>query len=1091
MRNQNKTSPQGGKIVKNSLKFISIGLVMVLLLMSQWSVDKSVEAAAVVVAEDTVEWMDTSAEVVSYYSPGSPTASYAAGSGTSTASFWIKDTALETIPSASSTWTGNSSTATQTYTLHTGATTSSTAGTAATSTGSTFNPALVASTTLTSITTDVGGDDYSNLTVKSLSAGTFYFTQNISSKTVVATYNYHITDSYDGSTDGQKVAKVTSTSDSTGEWISISEVTASGSVTPDDEADFYKGTVTLSDDAGATATGDGAVWVADGDTLTVEYYGVGASATDTTDNATVIDSTTATIDYADPTITVTGPADGTLTSDKTPAFSFSVSDSASGFTATTPLTYVTVLVNDCGLLTSEHSFSTLTTSELGMTIAIASLTEDWTTAATNGCASATSRTGGGFGIVGTGTATTTTGTHHGTEFSYSITATDIAGNSKTVDGTDANITIDTTAPNLTSAIAGKGYDADADVSTTCAASATPLYCVDTGDVAGANSVKLVFDESLDQASVSASDFTVDDVTPASVSFGGKDEMTDRLVYLAMSTDFSPGAKPVIKLIGEVTDQAGNSLNDKPSGVTTGTDNSGSATDGYADKVTATDGVNPTVSDAALDATLLASKGEAVITFTSDENMKDNGETVANVCTCAVVAGGGAAAGGVTSAKLAVTLTSPTAGKATFKQTDYTATGIYGIVLQAKDVNDNEGNSGGVKITNEDVSAEIAANLAATSTVATIGLKKWPLADHDADGSLADSITATVNGTAVDITVSAVNWSETEEVSIAFTGAASTVLAADTVKLTYYYVDASQVVEVDVSKPEVAATNGFSPADGTSTENRTPFISVTWDEDEYAGDTSTTVTLTAATLTDPDGVETDILASMSTTDNKDFFYRPVDDLAYGEYTFSVSAEDAAGNEKTDQSAKFTVEERSKTEIGLLPGWNLVSLPGTPSDTAINSVITNTQVDTVLTYDPTVPGGWLTAVRDSGGDLVGTLAAIDADRGYWVHATNDDPIKVDIPGYSGGSQQLPPAIALVAGWNLVPAVSITGSAVAATMDPDVYFTGLSWTRAYGFGTATDAFTGFVPTTGSSDTANDSSVVVGRGYWLFLSEAGTLVP
>ena len=262
--------------------------------------------------------------------------------------------------------------------------------------------------------------------------------------------------------------------------------------------------------------------------------------------------------------------------------------------------------------------------------------------------------------------------------------------------------------------------------------------------------------------------------------------------------------------------------------------------------------------------------------------------------------------------------------------------------------------------------------------------------------------------------------------------------------------------------------------------------MTWDEDEYAGDTNTTVTLTAATLEDPDGTVTDILADMSTTDNKDFFYRPAADLAFGDYTFKVSAEDAAGNEKTDQSAKFTIKERSKTSISLLPGWNLISLPGTPSDTAINSVITNAQVDTVLTYDPTVPGGWLTAVRDSGGDLVGTLAAIDADRGYWVHTTNDDPIKVDIPGYAGGSQQLPPAIALVKGWNLVPAVSITGGAVASTLDSDTYFTGLDWTRAYGFDTASDAFSSFIPT-----TAADTSIVIGRGYWVFLSKAGTLVP
>jgi len=726
-----------------------------------------------------------------------------------------------------------------------------------------------------------------------------------------------------------------------------------------------------------------------------------------------------------------------------------------------------VKVNGCAVLTGEHAFSTLTATDLGMTISVG-LGDEWTDTATysagSNCATGT-RNGGGFNVGGTAVATTTTGTHHGTEFSYSITAVDKAGNSKTVDGDDANVTIDTTAPNMELAIAGKAYDSDHTYAYDLSASAL----LAAGDEAGSNSVKVVFDETLDQSTVTASDFTVGGVTPASVSFGGKKQYIDRLVYLQMAADLAPNAKPTVKLTGTVKDVAGNELKEATA-----------STDGYADKVNASDGVNPTVSGAALDASLLASKGSAIITFDSDENMKDNGNTVAQVCTCVVVAGGGASNGGTASAKLAVTLTSPTAGKATFKQTDYTATGIYGLVVQAKDVNDNEGNSGGVKVTNEDVSSEITANLAGGATVA-VGLKKWPLADHDADGVLTDTITATVEGVANVVTLSVVNWTETEEVTIAF---ADAVLATDTVKLTYYYVDASQVVEVDVSKPEVSA---FSPSDGATTENRTPFISVTWDEDEYAGDSSTTVTLTAATLTDPDGTASDILASMSTTDNKDFFYRPVDDLAYGDYTFKVSAEDAAGNEKEDQSTKFTVSERSKASISLLPGWNLVSLPGTPSDTAINSVITNAQVDTVLTYDPTVPGGWLTAVRDSGGDLVGTLAAIDASRGYWVHTTNDDPIKVDIPGYAGGTQQLPPAIALVKGWNLVPAVSITGAAVASEMDSDTYFTGLSWTRAYGFSTATDAFSSFIPTADDDDT----SVVVGRGYWLFLSKAGTLVP
>jgi hypothetical protein len=86
-------------------------------------------------------------------------------------------------------------------------------------------------------------------------------------------------------------------------------------------------------------------------------------------------------------------------------------------------------------------------------------------------------------------------------------------------------------------------------------------------------------------------------------------------------------------------------------------------------------------------------------------------------------------------------TSVTSGTAAFKQTSYSTTGIYALVVQAVDVKDNEGNLGGVQVENENVSTQIAANLAATSTTVAIKLKKWPLADHDADGDLSDSITA--------------------------------------------------------------------------------------------------------------------------------------------------------------------------------------------------------------------------------------------------------------------------------------------------------------------------------------------------------------
>jgi len=69
-------------------------MVMVLLLMSQWSVNKSVEAADA--ADNDVEWMDSSAAVVTHYAPGSTT---------SNAVFYINDADLGVTQSGTSTWT--------------------------------------------------------------------------------------------------------------------------------------------------------------------------------------------------------------------------------------------------------------------------------------------------------------------------------------------------------------------------------------------------------------------------------------------------------------------------------------------------------------------------------------------------------------------------------------------------------------------------------------------------------------------------------------------------------------------------------------------------------------------------------------------------------------------------------------------------------------------------------------------------------------------------------------------------------------------------------------------------------------------------
>ena len=757
-------------------------------------------------------------------------------------------------------------------------------------------------------------------------------------------------------------------------------------------------------------------------------------------------------------------------------------------------------------------------------------------------------------------------------------------------------------------------------------------------------MKISFDESLDESTVAASDFTVSGVgvtssTIESVTMGGTDGTTGMSVYLLLGADLGPNAKPKVKLVGQVSDLAGNIL--KP------------ATSETTGKTlgTSTDGVKPTLSDGAVSAALIKKSGKSDVTFTSNENLTKTGVAYGTARgTYLSVSGGGEDSGTsgvvtlngktVGAGNVAVTLSNPKSAKGTLKHgtaedgVPMTKTGIYGLASVGRDAADNVGVGGITKVI-EDVSASFATAVLCTAVdggagtptddctgagddTAWIKLKNWPLADHDGDGSLMDSITKiTVGGTSpatltyvdqdavstatagggfrydgslatativgntaqgddvagtynitataamsdgdgVGATIKAVitqgaarvitidantgtgykvgeiitlnsnilgdanagvnnatvtvatiggktggavvademsayisqiDWSEQERVQLTAKGDADvSILAGNTVKVTYYYVNPEQVVELDLDAPKVT----ILPANLATTIDKTPSLSFAWDDDEYAGDTNTTVTMTKATLLNPDATTTDVLAEVSTTDNKTFYYVPIDDLANGEYKITVSAQDVAGNEKKDQTSKFTVKDRAKTTVAMVPGWNLISLPAAAADSAINSVISNTQVTTVLTYDPSTPGGWLTAVRD-GDSLVGTLTDIDDSHAYWIFQNNGDDIKVDIPGYKGGASSVPPVISVVEGWNLVPAATLSG---AAQWDPDTYFSGLDWVKAKGYNASTEAWIDIIPdivlssmyTYGADATDN---IYSGKGYWLFSNSAGVIVP
>ena len=1133
--------------MKNLLKFISISLVLVFAMYSQVHDNGSgtVEAGNDAIANNDVEWMlnnaSSEAKIQKYYA-----AKKAGGTSANTNDvvFFINDSDLNKVQTGTTTFTGSATANVSTIVAATTVELDSDVTTDCSTAES--NDACAGGVVMSNTAYNSDATPKTAIVANSLSValgaavltqtidaqnntdGTFSLAANAvttASTLLVASYQFNSAQSYAITGLTNKRAHVTSTSDATGEWVVINEVAAITAATAGNSSNYFRGLTQVGPDASNAAAADGIVWVQDGDILTVNYYNVGTDSNGDgqiadSEKGTLIATTTATIDDSAPTISNIEPADGTLTKDGSPALAYTMSDTGSGFgtSVTTFGTYTEVSVAGCIITDAELGVSSFSSTEIrvtytppvgmnfsdnaGIGATVADATIDCAEHVDGQVDEGEDRTSGGF-EVDTTTADADTinkRTIDGARFGWMITAVDAASNSKVLGtiahgdaDTDLNIHIDTDVPANTPTItAAKAWDAG-----------------DKIDVSDNSSIKLTFNESIDSASVEASDFTVSgtgvvDSTIVSVTLGGTAALSNTYVYLDLAADLGPNAKPKVILVGAINDLAGNVL--KPTsaqttGVTLGT---------------ASDGVKPSLSSIVVGDNLLANNETTTITFASNENLTKTSETRANGCTCGSVMGGKISitnlnnAAGDDGTKLTVSLSTPTTGSASIKETaaPYNSSGIYGVTLVGRDAAGNKGIGGITKVTGEDVSAYFTlagdllgaghvtdATLNADAEKIKVKLKNWPLADHDGDGELSDSIVGlSVNGTALTaaqlahLHIEDIDWTEAETISIQADDisavlAAGAITAGDTVKITYYYVSPGNVIESDTQAPSAT----FNPVDGAITTDTTPSFSVAWDDDEWAGDMNKTVTLSQATLKDPDGVVTDISDSMTSTDNIAFYYKPTTALALGEYTLAVKAKDTALNESSEKTAKITVKARTKTSVTITPGWNLISLPGEPADNAINAVITSSQVETVLTYNPAIPGGWKTAVRD-GDTLVGSLTTIDASHAYWVLSNNSDPIKTEIPGFTGGVAQVPPAIDIHVGWNLIPAVTLSG---AASWDADVYLSGVSWVKAKSWNAATETWTEVLPDLSTAPDINDTNILVGKGYWVYSTKVGVLVP
>ena len=127
------------------------------------------------------------------------------------------------------------------------------------------------------------------------------------------------------------------------------------------------------------------------------------------------------VDQVAPTISDVSPADGTFTPDPRPWVRFTLTDAEFGFDATNPTTNVDLNINGCPVNDGELFFPSVTSNSLTVWFSLVPSTAVWADAPVGGCAARASSTDAnpsGFGIA--------PGPHG--EFTWSITATDVAGN---------------------------------------------------------------------------------------------------------------------------------------------------------------------------------------------------------------------------------------------------------------------------------------------------------------------------------------------------------------------------------------------------------------------------------------------------------------------------------------------------------------------------------------------------------------------------------------------------------------------------------------------------------------------------------------
>jgi hypothetical protein len=182
-------------------------------------------------------------------------------------------------------------------------------------------------------------------------------------------------------------------------------------------------------------------------------------------------------------------------------------------------------------------------------------------------------------------------------------------------------------------------------------------------------------------------------------------------------------------------------------------------------------------------------------------------------------------------------------------------------------------------------------------------------------------------------------------------------------------------------------------------------------------------------------------------------------------------------ESEYCLSFTPSEGTppSADLTLSPGWNFISVPrplAAGNDTA--SIFTPVETDghSALRYDTTA-GEWVALTAT---DKVAPL------EGFWIYSTEPTTVPLNF----STDPLIPPAERLLStGWN---AIGITGTAPATARGALLSVSG-KWTTLIGFDAGKQAFETGIVSGESNDYADSRLVYQGKGYWLYMTESGTL--